>query len=343
MSTEVAEKKSTVPNVRSMLTGETIKDQLKMILPKHVTPERMVRVALTALTRTPKLAECEAASFHRCLMDCSQWGLEPDGRRAHLIPFWNSKRNVTECQLIIDYKGLAELCYRSGVVQRVHADVVRAGDLFVYSMGEVKEHVPHFLRQDTSKPENAGLVIAAYCIVSLVGGITKAEVMSREDVERIRNRSKAAKSGPWVTDWDEMAKKTVFKRVSKWLPLSAEIRDAIEHDDDNLADVIDATPRPALKTLDDLANRLLPTEPEPPHVNGEIIEPDEVTEQDDEMLAYESRVKEKLMECTTHGGITKVAGELAAATNTQAERDLLAKLVDAARAEITAGQKKGGA
>ena len=71
------------------------------------TPDRFIRIALTALTRTPKLTTCDHGSFFQALLDLSQLGLEPDGRRAHLIPFRNNKRNCVECQLIIDYKGLA--------------------------------------------------------------------------------------------------------------------------------------------------------------------------------------------------------------------------------------------
>lgn len=219
--------------IRDRLNAGAISNELAKVLPAHVTPERMVRVTLTALTRTPKLADCDQASFFRCLLDLGSLGLEPDGRRAHLIPFENRKRGCVECQLIIDYKGLVELAYRSGVVQSIHADVVREGDIFDYDLGDVRHHVPHFLRRDADKPHSAGPVIAAYCRAVLKDGATKTEVLSKEDVESIRNRSRAGQSGPWVTDWSEMAKKTAFRRVSKWLPLSAEYRDAVEREDEH--------------------------------------------------------------------------------------------------------------
>lgn len=218
--------------LRAQLQGDAFKQAVAGALPRHLTPDRFIRVALTAMTRTPKLAQCEPASFFQCLLSLSQYGLEPDGRRAHLIPFENRKRGVVECQLIIDWKGLSELVYRSGVVSTLHADVVREGDVFDYSMGVLSAHVPHYLRKDDKKPEKSGDVFAAYSTATMKDGTRKTEVMSWEQIEGIRSRSKAGQSGPWVSDWEEMAKKTVFRRLSKWLPLSAEVRDAVEGDDD---------------------------------------------------------------------------------------------------------------
>jgi recombination protein RecT len=187
-------------------------------------------VAITAITRTPKLAQCDQASFFGALLTLSQYGIEPDGRRAHLIPFENRKRGVTECQLIIDYKGLAELAMRSGLVSYLHADTVCEHDQFEVNLGEITKHVV-----DYRKPR--GEVYAAYAVCRFKDGATKAEVMTRDEVEAIRKRSRAGTSGPWVTDWAEMAKKTAFRRLSKWLPLSADLRQAIEVDDDQFADM----------------------------------------------------------------------------------------------------------
>jgi recombination protein RecT len=175
--------------------------------------------------RTPKLAECDQTSFFNALLTLSQLGLEPDGRRAHLIPFNNRKRGCVECQLIVDYKGLSELAMRSGMVSRLHSDVVCENDEFEYDCGELKRH-----RIDFRKPR--GKPYAVYALVEYKDGAQKAEVMTLEDVAAIRARSRAGNDGPWVTDYNEMAKKTVFRRLSKWLPLSAEFRDAVDADED---------------------------------------------------------------------------------------------------------------
>lgn len=233
-------KQETKPTtIREHLQGDAFKQAIAAALPVHLKPDRFIRIALTAMTRTPKLAQCDQASFFQALLSLSQYGLEPDGRRAHLIPFENRKRGIVECQLILDWKGIAELVYRSGVVSTLHADVVREGDLFDYSMGVLTTHVPHYLRRDDKKPEKEGDVFAAYSTATMKDGTRKTEVMSSEEIEGIRRRSRAGQSGPWVTDWTEMAKKTVFRRLSKWLPLSAELRDAVEADDDAID--IDAT------------------------------------------------------------------------------------------------------
>jgi recombination protein RecT len=187
------------------------------------------------------------------MMDLSQWGLEPDGRHAHLIPFRNNKKGITECQLIIDYKGLVELAYRSGKVVMIHSDVVHSGDIFTFDMGQVTKHVPHYLRTDSAKPATQGDVIAAYCFVEMKGGQKKCEVMSRDEVESIRKRSRAGSSGPWQTDWSEMAKKTVFRRCSKWIPLSAEVRDAFERSHDM---TIEATAKRGSISTEDMMARL---------------------------------------------------------------------------------------
>lgn len=233
--TQLATTQTNKPELRARLESNAFRDAVAQALPKHLTSDRFVRTAITAMTRTPKLAQCEQASFFGALMTLSQYGLEPDGRRAHLIPFENHKRGVIECQLIIDYKGLAELAMRSGLVSNIHADVVRTGDVFVYSMGRVRDHVPWFLRTDSQKPKDRGDVIAAYAIAEFKDGTTKSDVMEADDVEAVRRRSRAGNAGPWVTDWNEMAKKTVFRRLSKWLPLSPEFRDAVDVDDEESA------------------------------------------------------------------------------------------------------------
>lgn len=207
-----------------------LQDQAALVLPKHITADRFGRVALSCLRKSPEIQAAIQTdqgrfSLLNCLMRCAEMGIEPDGRRAHLIPYKN------EVTLIVDYKGIAELVMRSGLVSSLHADKVCDADEFTVDRGEVKAH-----KVDYRKPR--GKAYAFYCLVRFKDGSEKAEIMTAEEVEAIRSRSRAGRSGPWVTDFDEMAKKTVFRRASKWLPLSPEIRTAIEQDDD----VIDVTP-----------------------------------------------------------------------------------------------------
>lgn len=245
-NTSIAKNKTTIAD---RLNSDLFRGEIARVLPRHLTPERMVRIALTAIRRTPKLQQCSQDSFFKAMLDLSAWGLEPDGRRAHLIPYGN------ECQLIIDYKGLVELAMRSGQIATIHADVVCENDDFDFNIGRITRHRIEF-RMDR------GEVYAAYCIVRFKDGAEKCEVMSRIEIEAIRKRSKAGKSGPWVTDWNEMAKKTVFRRCSKWLPLNAEIRDAFDRDDDVL--LTQASKSQAVATAGDVMASLEYDEPDDP-------------------------------------------------------------------------------
>jgi len=109
------------------------------------------------------------------------------------------------------------------------------------------QHVPSSLRKD-NRPSEQGDVVAAFCDVRKKDGTSNAVVMSVEEIEAIRKRSRAGNAGPWKTDWNEMAKKTAFRRVSKWIELSAEVRTAFERDDDRLRDISPATPHVAAQT-----------------------------------------------------------------------------------------------
>lgn len=240
-----AETKVLAKSNREWLQGEEFKSAVAQVLPRHMTPERFVRAGVMAITRTPKLAKCDQPSFLKCMMDLSMLGLEPDGRWAHLIPFENKKRGVIECQLIVDYKGLVQLAMRSGEISYIHADVVCENDDFEYDRGEISRH-----KIDMRKPR--GAIYAAYALAQFRDGTRKCEVMSRDDVEAVRARSRAANSGPWVTDYAEMCKKTVLRRLSKWLPMSSETLEKIsEHEDRPVRDVT-----PISDSLDDLAEAL---------------------------------------------------------------------------------------
>lgn len=218
------EKRTGTRTLKDLLSGDQFKQQVALALPKHLKAERFIRIAITALTRTPKLQECTQESFFQCLLDLSALGLEPDGRRAHLIPYGKA------CTLIVDYKGIVDLVRRSGEVSNIHADVVCENDAFDYQFGS-----GGFLKHKPALT-NRGKVICAYSFVRLKDGSEDFDVMAVEDIDRIKKRSRASGNGPWVTDWNEMAKKTVFRRQSKWLPFSPELREAIEKDDEPLTE-----------------------------------------------------------------------------------------------------------
>jgi len=201
-------------------------------LPRHVNPERMSRIALTALNSTPKLAQCTAESFLGCIIQASQLGLEvntPLGH-AYLIPFEDRKRGLVICQLVIGFQGMIDLARRSGLVKAIYAYPVYEGDAFSWKLGLDPDiqHIP--MADPGDKPRRLTHV---YGVAKLAGGEPIFTVLTHADVLRYKARSKASGSGPWVTDFEAMALKTAIRRLYRWLPKSAEMA---------LANEVDAAP-----------------------------------------------------------------------------------------------------
>lgn len=225
-------------DIKSFFDDPEFKSRIELALPKICTVERFIRVCLTAVNKNLKLLDCTRESVLSCLYGCAELGIEPDGRRAHLIPYWSNKDNTYICTLIIDYKGKVELILRAGEVSNIHADKICENDVFEYNKGEIKNHIIDF-RSDRGK------AYAYYCLVRMKDGTEKAEVMTLDEIYAIRDRSPAWKNFtknkvlcPWNTDEGEMCKKTTLHRVSKWVTLSPELRRAEELDEDR----IDPTP-----------------------------------------------------------------------------------------------------
>lgn len=208
---------------------------LAKVLPKHITPERLIKVALFARARNPKLLKCTAESLLKCVLECAELGLEPSGGvgGAHLVPFENRKTSRTECQLITDYRGLIDLARRSGQILSIEAHVIHENDKFNLKFGLQPEldHVP-CLKGDP------GPVLAVYAVAKLRDGAVQVEVMTRSDVEKIRARSKASSNGPWVTDYEMMAKKSVLRQLCKYLPRSTELQKALDLEDSVEGEVV---------------------------------------------------------------------------------------------------------
>jgi recombination protein RecT len=199
---------------------EQLKPEIARALPRHLSPDRMARIATTTLRQNPNLARCTPESFLGALMTASQLGLEPGPLgEAWLVPYGNT------CTFIPGYRGLIKLALQSPNVSKARARVVHENDTFDYAFG-LEEHLDH-----TPAKGERGPVTHVYALVKYTDGGSDFDVMTVEDVEKVRTRSKAGKTGPWVTDWEAMAMKTVFKRLSKWLPLSPEVNLASAYDE----------------------------------------------------------------------------------------------------------------
>lgn len=226
------------PKVKELLNRADFQAQLRAALPKHITPDRMVRVVLTAGMRNPRIFDCTQESLFLAVLNCAAAGLEPDGRKAHLIPYQNRQKQIWECQLILGYSGLIELAMRSGQVSNIHPDVVCEMDDFEVNGGQLVRHSINY-RVRRGEP------YAAYCIVRFKDKSHIIEVMSKFEIEAIRDdspgwkafKANAVKTSPWDDQPFEMWKKTVVRRVIKWLPQSAELSRALSAEADQAIDV----------------------------------------------------------------------------------------------------------
>lgn len=207
------------------------KQQIQAALPKHLTADRLIRVALTAMSKNPNLLKCTPKSLFGAVIQAAQLGLEPDSPLGHayMIPYkrnfkddkekWHSETNI---QFIIGYRGLLDLARRSGQIESLVAMPVYEKDQFSYEYG-TGEHLKHI-----PALTNRGNLTHVYAYAKIKDGGFIFEVMTKEQVDAIRARSKAADQGPWVTDYIQMARKTLIIRLCKYLPLSIELAQAVE-------------------------------------------------------------------------------------------------------------------
>ena len=238
----------TTTNARATTNGkpslaaliQQLRPEIGRALPRHMSPDRMARIATTVLRQTPMLARCTPESFLGALLTASQLGLEPGPTGdAYLVPFRDSKTGDYNVQFIPGYRGLIRLARNSGQLRDIWAEVVFENDEFDYSLGLHRD-----LKHKPAKGER-GKPVYVYAAAELADGGRPFVVMTHAEVEAIRKRSKASSSGPWVSDWAAMARKTAVKQLAKWLPLSAEMASAVALDGSirtEVGDLLDVTP-----------------------------------------------------------------------------------------------------
>lgn len=230
MSAAKAEKKTMQAYIKAM------EPAIKKALPSVITPERFTRMVLSALSSTPKLAECSPQSFLAAMMTAAQLGVEPNTAlgQAYLLPYRN--HGNMECQFQLGYKGLIDLAYRSGEVSVIQAHTVYENDVFEYELGMDPK-----LRHVPAKADR-GEAVAYYAMFKTKDGGYGFEVMSVDDVQRHAQRySKSYGSGssPWRSNFDEMAKKTVLKRALKYAPLKSDFVRGVAQDETIKAELSD--------------------------------------------------------------------------------------------------------
>ena len=216
---------------------EANRGTLEALLPKHFDSERMLKLALGALRTTPKLAGASLSSLLGSVVTCAQLGLEPNTPLGHayLLPFDKREKRdgqwvtvETQVQVIIGWKGMVDLARRSGQIVSIAAHEVCEGDdfRFAYGLNEELDHRPAM--------KDRGAVIGFYAVAKLVGGGHSFEFMSCDEVNDIRdkaaeknrakkdNQGRPIITGPWLDNYVEMGRKTVLRRLFKYLPISIE-------------------------------------------------------------------------------------------------------------------------
>lgn len=243
--------------------------QFRMALPAHIKPDQFIRTVLTAVNQTPALTSADRRSLFAACMKAAQDGLLPDGREGAIVTFGNQ---ASWMPMVF---GLMKKLRQSGEIASITARIVYENELgqgrFTFIIDEGAERLKHepMLSGDRGK---AALV---YATARFKDGTVQNEVLTVADVEKVRQASKSKNGGPWTQWWEEMARKTAIRRLSKYLPLSAEDRRAVDREAEDTEfqelkrDAIAAAPQ----SID--AARMLGAPEEPPHdaTTGEIVEP----------------------------------------------------------------------
>jgi recombination protein RecT len=212
--------KDKITTIMGML--ETRKGQFRDLLPKYLTPEKLFRVAQTAIAKSPQLLDCTPASLVIALMDAAQAGLEVNGRDAALVPYGK------QCQFQPMYHGLVKQAVTEGVAKKIQARLVYEHDDFElwFDPEPHIKHIPAFADE--------GGVVGAYAYAVMPDGEVVIEFMNRRKLDHIKNKAKS-RSGPWSTDEEEMYRKTPIKRLFKTLPIPDRLEYAIAVDNWNEA------------------------------------------------------------------------------------------------------------
>lgn len=247
---EVATKQQRYETVQDLLTRN--KGALKMALPKILSPDRLIRVALTEISKNPRLLECDPGSLYAAVLQCGQLGLEPTLGRAYLIPRWNGKRQCLEVNFQPGYLGHLDLVRRSDEIDWADAQIVREGDAFDYEYGSNP-----FLKHKPAQ-ETAGKATHYYAIVRLKTGSvqfkvwTPAKAMAHRDkYSEAYKKNPGNAENPWNKEFDQMALKSVIIDLCKLLPKSVELARALDIDHQVESDLptfdLDVQASPALE------------------------------------------------------------------------------------------------
>lgn len=200
------------------LTAKPMLERISKLLPgtAEFDANRFASIALNLVRNTPDLLNCDRDSLFLALYDAAQSGLPPDGvlGQCYIIPFKG------QAMFILGYRGMVTLALNSGMVKELSASEVRARDFFEVIEGTAASivHRPNYMVSSGDR----GPIVAFYAVARMTNGGTAFEVMAKDEVDTIRERAPGKNSPAWRDNYGEMGKKTVCRRLSKWLPQSVQ-------------------------------------------------------------------------------------------------------------------------
>jgi recombination protein RecT len=216
--------------LRSQLTK--MSGEFRMALPSHISADKFQRTIMTAAQQNPDILAADRRTLLMAATKCATDGLLPDGREAAFVIF-NTKikdengkdKWVKAVQYIPMLAGLQKRARNTGQIAGLIAQVVYENDEFVQKPDDFETPILH---RPPPLGQPRGEALGAYAIAKLKDGTIISEVMDSEQIAKVmavsRSRDRNGNIvGPWK-DWrEEMWRKTVFRRLSKWLPTDAEI------------------------------------------------------------------------------------------------------------------------
>lgn len=198
---------------------------VKMVPRTMGDPSRLLRIAYNNIAYNVELLEVSKtergmASILGGVMEALKLGLTIGGpaQECWLVPF--KEKGIPIATLIIGYQGYRNILDRAKSVIALHPRAVWTNDEFDVDFGTQRiHHKPYWMLGHTE----SGEFLAAYAIATLARGGVQIEVMPKAEIDAHRARSRAANSGPWVSDYVPMALKTVVRKIAKYLPKSSEL------------------------------------------------------------------------------------------------------------------------
>lgn len=264
MSNDItAHQEGSVGATYEMIQPEIAKQGIYSLLPAHITPEAFTRAAAIAMVKNPDLASADMNSVIMSLSDCAKDGLVPDGREAALVIF-NTKRKVggrdqwvKMAQYLPMVDGVLKRARQSGQIDVIAGKAVYESDEFDYWLDEHGEHIK-YRPNYTSR----GNLILVFAFAKLKSGELIVEVMTKEEIDKVRAASKGSNYGAWVDWYDRMGIKSVLHRLTRRLPNASELLDMLEVGQEMNFKDVKHEPE-SREQLQDLKQAMSGNEPEP--------------------------------------------------------------------------------